>query len=434
MNLLEMYNEFKEKKAEYFYFYVEKYDKENRELLLDFVKLIDYISVVKYSRLEINGLESLSMNHIKPSRIYLYNCAPKSLRRENVILKIRSSAFLEMIDYSHVVREGDTSSYSLVFLRINDQNSWFESIINESEQISEDRLSSFEPDEWRSMFPNIIDNGNGGEIKDEGIIAFFDELDGEIAQVVAFDVGQGNANGLFTKDKALLYDLGAHNSANNVKVKRTFYSEYNLYKGKEYGLIISHWDIDHYQQLCVAPNIFFHRMSFIIFPAVVNTVAAAQLILQFSSATYCNRCFAVLPAKAIRGNDSFKHIMSCFTDSTCFDLYCGQNKYGKNNSGLVFCVDGFERLALFTGDRERWNKANFTETAQDKELVIIVPHHGAKKPDIPPVNHPWKALVSVGNNIWSHPDATKIKQYQTLGYDVKRTDNIGDIWVYFGVL
>ena len=32
-----------------------------------FVKLKDYISVVKHGRLGINGLESLSMNHIKPS-------------------------------------------------------------------------------------------------------------------------------------------------------------------------------------------------------------------------------------------------------------------------------------------------------------------------------------------------------------------------------
>ena len=106
-----------------------------------------------------------------------------------------------------------------------------------------------------------------------------------------------------------------------------------------------------------------------------------------------------------------------------------------NNSSVVFLAQqGLVRI-LMTGDIEQAAQA-VVRTEHGSEIagvdVLKVPHHGSalQDPEFLQLTRPHIALISAGlGNRYGHPKPSTLVQLATMGAQIGRTDQQGDVAV-----
>lgn len=250
-----------------------------------------------------------------------------------------------------------------------------------------------------------------------------DELEQRIAEstpgpqyLAAYDVGQGNANGLISETSGacpdIYFDIGAGVSAH----KRTKPVPLDFCFGKKPIIIMSHWDHDHWAGACPKEN----KPS----DALKMTWIVARQNLDPVHKTFAldviqeNGEILVLEMDAGKvGKSNLKNKMSIR-----FTLGSGRTR---NDSGIVISVENndqqFPACWLLTGDCDY---RYFLDTLQPPPAVaVIAPHHGSKpKPGSTapkPVQTGYRRLVySFGHrNGFKHPTLDSVKLHKTAGWD-----------------
>ena len=125
-----------------------------------------------------------------------------------------------------------------------------------------------------------------------------------------------------------------------------------------------------------------------------------------------------------------------------FSLY--SNKYvtsNVNDSGLTLFVKGANGNAMLPGDCKytiaegETNEAVEKMGAKNRDLCLVIPHHGGKAGKCVTYNVPEakaiEGIVSVGeNNGYGHPNDEVMKQIKTYVPKVRMTMDCGDIDVW----
>ena len=416
------------------YFYVERVEKKNNIMLLDFIQEDDYIVVTHTPQLDID-IESVSRHFVKPSMIMINNFPSSAPVHEGLILTMQRKVFVRMIfeEGASVARNVDDSTDPAQILLTFRDGTRFANMINNNDikLITESEYT--DTDSFIDKFGWVVDSSDNttkGDFKEKA--EFLSSFDDTESSMIVWDVGQGNANGVYNDASAVLFDFGAPMYASVQRTLQYYASTVSVFQNKTYGLIISHWDIDHYKMLCYAPDSFFNNIQFIAFPTRVIRYTAKQLLNRMSSLCR-NKCFPVIPTTSIK-NGSFDLVIW----NGPFHLYVGASRMNINNSGLFLIVSGLSSYGLFTGDRTNWNNTlNLWWPGKGQAMNIVVPHHGGNSKTIPDSNsitHPHIAAISVGNNTYSHPTQQTINTYKARGYKIERTDNNGTIVIPLGIL
>lgn len=84
-----------------------------------------------------------------------------------------------------------------------------------------------------------------------------------------WDVGQGNTNCISDKTNLTIFDFGTSFYYSKTKQNAILNAHKEFIKGHDrVSLIISHWDIDHYNLFCVASDEFLENICCIFYPFV----------------------------------------------------------------------------------------------------------------------------------------------------------------------
>lgn len=415
-------------------FYVSEFLSDEKYVALDFVRTEDYEYVLRYPRLEID-VDRLSRHFVKPSRIRIKKCKPQSLTREDVIIQMPMETFLHLAETSRINRDADNSSDPFLTLMTFDDGREFAKTIDDVCTIRNVKEEDY-------VSPNYI-RENGGSLYDLEDASSRKELITSLTSVMGpiwndlenedevkmwiWNVQQANSNGLISKQSALLFDLGAPSKSSPANINIIFNRIYKFYKDKYFGLMISHWDEDHINQLLstdLLSTSFLDKIKFIIFPfRIIKKPARDALDILLSKCP--DRCIPILPPLNIPGGA----IAEVWDNDPIF-VYIGKRRTSINNSGLILHVRRKDASGLFTGDREQWKHRTTVIAAGRTPLLhnIVVPHHGGDIP-VPKTNDiPSIAAVSVGKNGHKHPNINTLDDYSiNHHYDVKRTDAGGGV-------
>lgn len=233
--------------------------------------------------------------------------------------------------------------------------------------------------------------------------------------LVVRNVGQGNMNELhFGIGSFVLFDMGARNSSDIIPVIRTVFKGYRRYirlcealseenLSSFRAFVLSHWDVDHYSGLfsmTVADSSLFHLF---VVPQVLPTKTSQRAFDKLSSA---NRNILSIP---MRHRHPIKNAtrLQCIFRTNIFKLYRGSNHYNRNKSGLSIIASSETKDVLFTGDLH-YEQINdyLMPYCLGKEQYVVIPHHGGNAGDEKIINR-WsgmtEAIISVGDNPWGHP-------------------------------
>ena len=194
------------------------------------------------------------------------------------------------------------------------------------------------------------------------------------------NVGRGNWNEIIVRNKArVVYDMGTNiekKSWNDVKSL----ADKHKYDSKP-TLIISHWDLDHYNVFLFMSNSDRDQFSQLIVTSTLPSLTPFRMLQELVRNTKVklslvdnNPQILTAPVNYIDVKNPQLKLFAC-------PMKMGVSKSYTNESGLLLDVDDKDKNILLTGDctYEQANGAvvqSFATIKADKEHYLVVPHHG----------------------------------------------------------
>ena len=250
-------------------------------------------------------------------------------------------------------------------------------------------------------------------------------------EVSVYDVGQGNWNEiLFNEELLIVYDLGASSSqifnntynrivtAQNRTVKiNSLNANYSFSK----ILIISHWDIDHYNGIFELSDAVISSFEFCIVPKRMENDTMRRAFDKLKRNTTV--CAIEMNPKG-RGAGATSVLTEICTTNV-LKIYKGTNCSDRNKRGLLLSLHANNTDYIFPADHHYNQINNFIiPNCNNNELNIVVPHHGGHANYLGLISH-WRncnhSIISSGNK-YGHPFPHVERAFSTQFHSLHRTD------------
>lgn len=391
------------------HFYVEKYDRFRGELLLDFVREDEFIFF--RNRGDYAPSMHLTGGIYEPTMILVYGCFPKRTIWHGAMMTMDMNSLLKMSKAGNFYLDNRLPERpSTVFLEIQN-GAEFADLIDD---LSECFVARNVPPEYEIY---LRPSWYGAPCALENLR---DPL-----ELSVWNVGQGNVNCISDGENLTIFDFGASIYYSKKKAKEIFdaHEDYIMNHAK-ISLIISHWDIDHYNFLCVAPDNFLQKICCIFYPSHGTGVTFMQVAARIEK--NCRYRNTIGPAPRTSHKCGIQKVF----EGGRYILFTGEQSKNKNKSGLLLSVFSKTATAFLTADHSNyqvWDQMYTLVNAKTDNLHVVVPHHGGDC-DNTPVQRgstPGIAVISVGSNNYGHPKRKTISSYRNVGYMVKQTDRCG---------
>lgn len=229
--------------------------------------------------------------------------------------------------------------------------------------------------------------------------------------------GHGNWNQVYFDDLTLIYDTGACQSFTARHVRALVRGREISKESRPVYVVISHWDVDHYQAILRFTRPELRKISCVYVPSQVPDTATYKSIkARLDKENVPIKALApAFKAKAGRVID-LMHVASQ-GNIRIFRATAGQSR---NQTGIVLGIVGTRKNALLTGDHHYPKLLAITHhLSQPNPLVLVTPHHGghAGKPGASAWQNVFSDIetpISCGNNIWGHPYADVVSELSVM--------------------
>lgn len=238
------------------------------------------------------------------------------------------------------------------------------------------------------------------------------------------DVGQGNWNRVYNENCELNYDFGASMKYSESKCKEILSNNNCLNKDMNV-LVISHWDVDHYQLIQVLEDEKLECFDFVVVPMKRKTLTAERVYDRLRNKCKNFNYISNLNGKYNKLSRVYKN------DKVCLMVGNGRKK-NINLNGIAMIIYGENSAAFLTADHNYNQIWDFMLNLSNAGSLIhiVVPHHGglAGYRKIALNLNAGDAIVSTGQNSYGHP-REEIRQFMgaNLGFNWKNTNYEGNV-------
>jgi len=218
--------------------------------------------------------------------------------------------------------------------------------------------------------------------------------------------GQGNWNEVHSDSHIIFYDFGASQRYTAGQITSLISSRMSKIKNKKFTIVISHWDLDHFQALrhCTVNDL--SNCSAIYGPSnIPNTIVYNDVVSKMSS--YKIPFFGI----SSTSNEGRAIKLSRISSTRSVDVYRAGPGRSRNQTGIVLAIKGRDKVAILTGDHHYPKILNaINGKYSGREIIMVTPHHGgnAGKLVVDSWNEEFSSVtcpISVGDNSYGHPGA-----------------------------
>jgi len=360
--------------------YIEEYNKETGTVLFDFLDSNEYNSFT-----EIGGLEYSLSN---PSMVLVTNYNQRTIQ-ENTIYAIKKNVIENW-------RE-------LNLINFDNQNSFLVGYTIElTSEINQIFFESVALNDFYDINLNYYMKGSGNlkslSIKAKGKLS-----------VTIRNVGQGNWNEINENGKtSIVFDAGASMYATRTDIRNIIGNRAVKYSTEKPGLILSHWDKDHYHSLIGMTDAELANFSFFICRDRVPNLSSRILFGRIISAIGSANTYTIA-AEPRTGRGGHTHLIPLMPLSSQLMIYNSQHHKNRNISGFVISLKNKEASIILSGDchYEQISVDILPHLNFKHKHNLVVPHHGGKAGNyvynLPRSVTPDNAIISVGPNNYGHP-------------------------------
>ena len=238
------------------------------------------------------------------------------------------------------------------------------------------------------------------------------ELEGDLLKVNYIDVGQGDSILIeLPNNETMLIDAGERNYDKKV----ISYIDSVGIKKIDY-VVGTHPHTDHIGGLA----------------SIIKKYDIGKVYMpkkQSNSKTFIN-LLNTIKDKGLKINTAKADVSIIDSDKLKVNLIAPTKEYSdSNNNSAVVKITYINRCFLFMGDAEAESEKNITDDV--KCDVVKIGHHGSDTSSSDTFVKKTKAkyaIISVGKgNVYKHPYESTIKKWESIGAEVLRTDELGDI-------
>lgn len=377
------------------FFYVEKFDYQQRRVLLDFYDSIEFNSFNQISAFDYDWEK-------RPTMVEILNYNGRRLR-ENVVYGIQISRIIQLIGLFQVVEDSFLIGFRIVLTENDDE------LVTKSKA-----FNSFE-----DSFRNFFKSDALPEVKFKS---------GQIERVIVRKVGQGSWNELISNGECkFVFDAGTIYTTSRSDLIAGLDKRNSEYQASKPILILSHWDVDHYHYLLAMDDDTIKAFQLFIYRQGPPNLTARKVVGRFSilnpSAPVSISTVDPYPKKS-----STRLQSSNLTSDGGLIFFNAFRNRSRNKSGLGLALRKLNKSVIFSGDYDYSQISDYMLPLlrYKSENFFIVPHHGGKAGKFAFNAHallePREAIVSVGRNPYGHPIDHYIDSLRKKGFSVIRTD------------
>ena len=242
--------------------YVEKYNKEKHEILLDFVQEEEFLFLRNHGDY-VPGMK-LERGSFEPTMLLVHDCRLQKSIREGDLITVDMRRLVEL---SRNVQTEESERQrretpAIVFQEFRDGKE-MEELLEDSESCTASRISREFVSKFKSSWV--------------GRPCALEYLDDEF-ELNVWNVGQGSTNSIYDGENLTLFDFGASIYSTKEQLENMLRDHsWLLEKAGRISLIISHWDCDHYNFLSVVPDGFLRKLCCVFYPSEAITLTAKQI-------------------------------------------------------------------------------------------------------------------------------------------------------------
>lgn len=377
--------------------FIEEFDSLNGEVVFDFIdsnELNTFLSIINRQR----GIDDASMFHVK-------NYFQKKIQ-ENTIYIIKRTFFQQYLEYIEFVENSYIIGYKITLPDNADDLFYKSKTLNAEENYL--RNVSIESTGEIGLIPSII----GNDLK-----------------INVRYVGQGNWNEIITNNNVkVAFDLGASKNASFSEVTKIIGNKDLEYLKHSPGIVISHWDIDHYHCLKGFSDKTLSNLSFFICRSILPTLTSRTIFSKIRQLLPSNRFFSIPPSPKLAPNKPALTPLSYLGNQLLF--FNGHEHKDRNVSGIVIVVKNQLSSVVLSGDCHYSQISEFIIPNIDTNHShhLVVPHHGGKagkfKYDFKNLRL-GKAVISVGKNTYGHPLHDVKDSLRKIKFNTLQTNHVG---------
>lgn len=220
--------------------------------------------------------------------------------------------------------------------------------------------------------------------------------------------GHGNWNQVRFPHTVLLYDVGACTTYTGPQVRQLVKSRAISAEMHPLSLVISHWDVDHYQALLEFSPKELRKFRAVFVPSQVPPTETYRKVKSALNKAKVP-IYAIAPATKIKSGTSIDLVRVAQTRG--LHVFRATQGQSRNQTGIVLGLEGDISNALLTGDH---HYAKLLDAAihlnGSKRLIMVTPHHGGHAGKGGPDTRKWLSAfpkietpISCGTNSWGHP-------------------------------
>lgn len=240
-------------------------------------------------------------------------------------------------------------------------------------------------------------------------------------------VGQGNWNEIITENTVkVVFDIGAPLNSSIPKITSIISNKEVEYFNQPVGIIISHWDIDHYHCLKGLSDKVISNLNFFICRSNLPTLTSRVIFSKIKMLLPKNKFFSISPCSKLTPHKPAFTLYSNLSDQLL--IFNGHEHKNRNKSGIALLVKNHNASIVLPGDCDYKQISDFILPHIDKNHRhnLVVPHHGGKAGNfiynfkkLKPV----RAIISVGKNSYGHPLQNTIDSLRKINFKVSQTNH-----------
>ncbi|RAW01553.1 ComEC/Rec2 family competence protein [Pseudochryseolinea flava] len=382
-------------------FYVEKFDKQSRVVLIDFFDSNEFGTFNEMAQLNYNWEK-------RPTMIEIRNYPGRSLR-EGVTYRVTRETVLRLIPRLQTVEESLVIGFRIELNFEDGEVFGLSKTFNIGEQF------------WKWPFTHA-------ETEPDQQLPLSSE------KVIVRNIGQGSWNEITAEgDVKLIFDIGTLWSTKASEIVRLIGNRNIEYQRCKPSLILSHWDVDHYHFLLGLEDATITSFFRFITRAHPPTLTARKAAGRFRilNPTALIELAPLPPPPTLRNSTALGY--SYLTASRDYILFNSCKNPSRNKCALGLAIRKNDKAVIFSGDYDYSQVSDHILPLLNFKCdhYLIVPHHGGKAGSFvykhSSKNRLQEAVISVGKNPYKppHPHSGNINDLRSIGFKVIRTDYKG---------
>lgn len=223
------------------------------------------------------------------------------------------------------------------------------------------------------------------------------------------NVGQGNWNEILSGDNVrLVYDAGCSMFSTYNFARTLIENKIVVYERDRPGLILSHWDKDHYHALLWMSDEELSHFSYFVCRDYLPNATSVNLFLRLQNTIGAQNIFTI-PAETRDERGGLTRLNLINPTNNHLLLFNSQYHKNRNVSGLILALRTQNSSVIMPGDAhyEQLSVDVLPHLAFNSNHYLVVPHHGGRAGSYIYQTHgnvsKNEAIISVGNNHFGHP-------------------------------